>query len=236
MTQRRKIICSSDWHADYIDKKAMAKFECALAEGTWTDYVVLGDIVDFDGISKFAAGKPGLLTRRIADQAVEAKTILNRHVSLVQRNNPDVKLHFCEGNHEYRLYDYIERNPSLAGLIFLPELLGLSDLGFSYYQSGDILKIGQVSFLHGTKCGITHGRNTALRAKTPFIIYGHTHSLEASVTSGFGGAKERAFSCGCLCSLKMDYMKKRGNDCNWEHGYIAVDINDHLVNVSQIRI
>ena len=232
----RNMIVAGDFHAGFTDKKAMRSFEQVLADNFYTDYVVLGDVVDWDSISKFALGRPGLLVRRIADQSKEAKETLARHISLLERNNPQVRLYFCTGNHEYRLEDYIERNPALSGLLSLQELLGLDYLGFTCYPIGDILKIGQVSFCHGVKHGVNHARGTAMQSQTPYIVYGHVHSLEAGTTQGFGGAKERAFSAGCLCSLKMGYQKKQGYANNWEHGYVEVKIKGPKVNILQHRL
>ena len=233
---KRNIISAGDFHAGFTDKKAMRSFEHVLAEGFYTDYVVLGDIVDWDSISKFALGKPGILVRRIADQAKEAKETLSRHVSLLERNNPHIRLYFCIGNHEFRLEDYIDRNPALSGLLSIQELLGLNQLGFTCVGMGDMLKIGSVSFCHGIKHGVNHARGTATQSRTPFIIYGHVHSIESSATQGFGGAKERAFSAGCLCNLKMSYQKKQGYANNWEHGYIEVNIDSSKVDVLQHRL
>uniref|UniRef100_A0A6H1ZDP0 Putative calcineurin-like phosphoesterase n=1 Tax=viral metagenome TaxID=1070528 RepID=A0A6H1ZDP0_9ZZZZ len=229
----RRIFCLSDIHAPYEDKNALRKVEQVLIRGKWDAFVNLGDLIDFDIISRFSEGKPGLINSTISKQANAAADILARHSSYATRENSACKLYFMGGNHERRLDDLLDRMPVLEGLVDIKKLLRLDSYGYTYFKHGEILKIGTANFFHGLYTGTTHARRTAA-AINGTAIYGHTHSMESNSAPGFSGASGKAFSTGCLCKMDMPYLK--GAPTNWEQGYAIVEIDSSKVDVLQHRL
>lgn len=225
----KRILCSSDWHVPEHDKNALKKFEQAIKGQHFDHYVVLGDIVDFTSISKFVRGKPLKESQSLYNEMKDARDILERHASILRETNKDVKLHYCTGNHEYRLNEWLERHPQFLGLIDMDDPLGGKEFGYKMYRYGELLTIDKSSFTHGFYHGVNHARKTAGMVNG-IIIYGHTHSLEANCVPGIGGAKSCAFTAGCLCKMDMEYLK--GRPTVWEHGFVVVEGG----NVYQVRI
>ena len=228
----RKILVSSDWHYPLVDKKAMRRFEQKAFDCPYDDYVVLGDCVDFEMLSKFVSGKPGLMARRIAGEVEQVRERLLYHASLLQAENPKVRLWYIAGNHEARLDNWLERNPQFKKLISVSGLLKLKELGYSYTPPFKSLKLGRVRFSHGSYCGAGHLRKVAVSGG--INVYGHTHSLEAGCYEGWDGANGRAYSMGCLAKIPMDYLK--GRMCNASHGYGVVEQEGAEVQVFQYRV
>ena len=227
----RKILISTDWHYPLVDRGAMRRFERKAFNEYYDAYVVLGDTVDFQSISRFVAGKPGLMSERIDAECKKVIDKLSYHASLLQVYNRNVKLFFMAGNHEGRLDDWLERNPQFEGCISIPKLLDLKRLGYSYIAPNKKLKIGNVTFMHGAYCGVGHARKTA--SGGGINIYGHTHSLESATYESWDGSKGRAYSMGCLAQTPMDYLK--GKMGNATHGY-GVAILGKKTDVLQYRV
>lgn len=209
----------------------MTKFAAAIQGQRFDHYVVLGDVVDFRAVSRFAVGKPGQMMEPLKRECDMAADIMAYHGEILKKTNPDVQLHFIQGNHGFRLDDLLIRQPALDGLIDISTLLKLTVNGYSFTPYPKRLKIGAATFMHGLYAGTTHARRHAASGEN--IIYGHTHSIEHNVHPGFGGAIGRAWSVGCLCRMDMDYIR---GPIAWEHGYAIINASRRMVNVNQIRI
>lgn len=222
------ILVSSDWHIG-LGTKALDKFTKVINQ-PYDHYVVLGDVVDFLSISRFANAKEQ--TESILRETILATKYLQKHADILRKKNKNIKLHFLAGNHEQRLDKLLGSLPALDELLSVKQLLNLNQSGYTYTQYGDSLKIKQVSFCHGVICGVNHSRTVANQSDG-ISIYGHVHNLE-SATAKRHGRKSRAYSAGCLCDLNPKYLQ--GVATNWENGYITIKSEKDIINVYQHRL
>ena len=88
----KKIIVLPDMQVPFQDSITLSAVEAYMADERWDEYINLGDFVDFDMISKFSEGLPGLVQGKTIAKAIgEANIILDRHVAAARKKNPKCK-------------------------------------------------------------------------------------------------------------------------------------------------
>lgn len=200
---------------DRVTLKAVEKY---MGEEYW-DYVInLGDFMDFNCISHFNAGLPGLTLGETLEKDYDhANEILDRHVKLARKKNDSCEIVLLEGNHDYRVVIYGNRFPELGELLSVPRMLGLKRRGVKWVKSwsrGELYKIGHATFHHGRYVNIYHAAKMC-RAYGTNIFYGHTHDIqEFSVVLEGADKTIKGKSLGCLCEYDQKYLK--GNPTKWQ--------------------
>lgn len=235
-----RVIVLPDIHAPYHDKKTLRAVENFMADYRWDEYVNLGDLMDFDSISRFNAGLLRKLeTRRIAKDYEIGNEILDRHQSILRSNNPDAKFTLLEGNHEFRIEYLIDKDPNLEGIIDVSKNLNLDERGFKWVRSwskGELHRVGKLYFHHGLYINKYHAAKMADSFGVN-IVYGHTHDVQSYSRNIRGKNKViKATSLGYLGDEnKLEYMRNRPN--NWCQAIGVVEVRpDGTYNLAVIEI
>lgn len=216
----RKVIILPDMHVPFHDQQTLKAVEKFMASQTWDEYVNLGDLMDFDYLSKFNAGMLRLLEgRRIQEDYELAGEILDRHAKILRSKNPDCKMTLEEGNHDFRAVTLLDKMPQFVGLLEVPVGLRLKERGINWVQSwskGELYKIGKMYFSHGNYINQYHAKKM-VDSYGVNICYGHTHDVMS--ISKVNQGKDRTIegcSLGCLC-LPQPYM--RGRPDRWQQAF-----------------
>lgn len=214
-----------DFHVPWHDPAAFAAFILYVASQRWDYFVIFGDFLDFDEISRFVTPKAAE-GRRIEGDAKLARALLRRLVAAARLKNSRAVIYFIEGNHEHRLARFVSQFPAFDGLFDLPSLLEFKTLGVRFIAAeskGELLRfewIGHdvvsrtrtqasplvelarpsIAFTHGWYHGRHHAQQHAQRYAWGPIYYGHLHETQAFVVERFGGGFEAA-SCGYMGRL-----------------------------------
>lgn len=216
-----KWIIIPDLQIPYEDTKALSVVEKYMAAHRWDGLLYIGDFLDFDSISSFNIGKPGLTEgKRLSYDFQVANKLLDRHQKIIRSKNPKAKFVLLEGNHEERVKRFLEAHPQLHGLLDVPTLLNLYKRKIEWIESwskGLVYKIGKASFTHGLYTNKYHAAKM-LDAEAASIFYGHTHDMMCIPRSRRDKADlQVGQSLGCLCQMEQSYMK--GKPSNWQLGF-----------------
>lgn len=214
-----------DTHIPEHDRQAIDAVEQYAADERWDGWVHLGDLIDNEAISDFSRDYPRkrMSAPTVREQFDAGNDWLDKHLSIVGANNPDLKKVLIEGNHEYRTERYADRNPELAGIVNVEEGLRLKDRGIEYvrfWSKGDLYKIGKLYLGHGVYTVQNHAAKH-VREYGCNLLYGHCHDIQAHYIRRRGSNHPlMAQSVGCLC--KYDQLYMRGRPMNWMLAFAVV--------------
>jgi len=235
----QSVLVLPDLQIPYEDKKSLKAVERFMAAYRWDGVIYLGDFLDLDVISKY--NQENLREREQrrleADFAVGGE-ILDRHLKILRKKNPKVKVWLIEGNHEFRMHAYIDKHPELEGLMEVPIGLDLARRGIEwipFWSKGAVLTIGHASFIHGVYANEHHAKKHADRYGCN-VFYGHVHDVQSYSKVALGN--EKVFvghSLGCLCEREQKYM--RGKPSNWQQAFGVFHFQkDGFFNYYVVRI
>jgi hypothetical protein len=129
---------------------------------------------------------------------------------------------FMIGNHDKRLWRLLDSHHGerrALGALMVEEIIKL--LGdakvYPYHKSKGVLKIGDVSFLHGMFCGVNAAKRTAEYVNGN-VIFGHTHAIDCHSIPMVNG-RIWGRNAGCLCSLDMEYADEKPGTMRWSNGF-----------------
>ena len=206
-------IVTGDHHVPFHDRKLFRAYLAYIEDEQPTGIVLLGDFLDFAQISKFNRPYPGKKENaRLKKDTDMGKAMLTE----ICRVCPNARVILLGGNHEYRLQDYLYRNPELIGSLDLPVMLGLPELGIEWIESwseSEALVVRDATFIHGWYTGMYHAKKHALTVNHT-VYTGHTHDVMEYPLARLGGGPLVGKSLGCSCTLKQEYTKGRPN--NWQ--------------------
>lgn len=209
-TRELQALVGGDAQFPFADEAATGLFLRAARELRPEDVILVGDMVDFPALSRFAQRKEWVgSTQKGID---EYYTFLTN----VRANAPDATITVVHGNHEQRLINALERNLSeVAGirqalgnraLLSVQHLARYDELDINYvdgYPNGTFWLEDNLKFIHGTNVK-KGGSNAAkyLNEERETTIYGHTHRLEyaqRTFATRLGKTTLSAASPGALC-------------------------------------
>lgn len=184
-----------------------------LAKHGADEVISLGDVADFMELSSFDSDKPLKLENKRLSQTWWAIDTYLEELKVC-----GIKKHtWLRGNHEERLYKYIERNPIHAGTLELEnQYAGVK--GLNIIDMNVMYSIGELNFIHGHRHNIYHAR-TYLMDYHCNIMYGHTHDMQSFSMVTPRGPIE-AMSVGCLSTRKPVWLRNKPN--RWVHGFAIV--------------
>lgn len=217
----RRVIVIPDTQLPFEDKRAIDAVEQYMADHTWSEWIHIGDLMDFNYISKWTVNNLKVITgTTFTDDYAYANEFLDRQQKIIRKNNPDAKFTLIEGNHDYRPEKVIEKDPRYEGLIEVEKNLKLRSRGIKYirfWSKGESYKTGNALFIHGRFTNQYHANKTAMRYGTN-VFYGHTHDIQLhSLVHLSGGKAIVGQSLGCLCRYDMPFMQ--GTPSNWQQGF-----------------
>lgn len=215
----KKAMILPDIHIPYHDEKSISAVnQFAKENGPWDYWVQLGDLGDFDFISKFTKDNLRQLRGKTwANQYAPMNEFLDEQ-QVIYGTQCDYFL--LEGNHDYRVECVIDRMPELEGLVEVPLQLDLEGRGIKWLKSwseGEVLSLGRANFIHGSYHNINHTRSVVTKYGHSFF-YGHTHDIMETPWERMGDDDTIvARSMGCLCSYRLKYLK--GRPQKWQQGF-----------------
>lgn len=188
--------------------------------------VQIGDFADFFSLSTFRKELPPKDRLYLNEEVREVKRELREWAALA----PDAELLYVVGNHEERLYRYLEdKSSELFGLdnMALDKLLDFEGTG-GWQQMG---RYGDGFWLGDHEGGlwVTHGdyvrkfsgwsAKAHIEAMGRSVIHGHTHRL-GSYYLTFGETTFGAFEVGSLCDPTK--TPRGASFVNWQYGFASV--------------
>jgi predicted phosphodiesterase len=215
-----KLIVLSDLQIPYHCPKAVSALEQYLADERWNEWLQIGDLMDFDQVSRWNEGKPEALARSLSKDYAIGNAFLDRQQAIVRQRNPKAKFTVLAGNHCIRPEKFADANPQVRGLIEMEHGLQFEKRGIKYvksYPKGELHKVGKAYFHHGLYTSANHAKKMA-EAYGVNIFYGHTHDVQQYSKVLWG--KNRTIvgqSLGCLCRYDLSYVGK--NPTAWQQAF-----------------
>lgn len=229
-------IVLSDLHLPYHDVKSLAAVEKFMADRRFDYYINLGDLIDFDYISKYNEhNKRGNEGKRIRKDYALANEMLDRHQEIIKKNNRNAKFILLEGNHDVRVEKFIDKEPMTEGYFELEEGLKLKKRGFKFFRENEVFKLHKAHFIHGKYTNQYHAAKTVMRYGRS-MFYGHTHDVQGHSMVQYGDDSTIVGqSMGCLCKYDQAYLK--GNPTSWQQAIGFFEFfPDGMFNFHVIRI
>ena len=199
------------------DELSLGAVEQFMASKRFDGYLNLGDLLDFVIISSHNIGNLREVEGgRIFEEYKIADSILTRHEQIIRGNNPNARMVYLEGNHEYRIERYLNVRPELEGMLEVDKCLHLKEHRIDWVRSwsrGELFQLGNCFFHHGLYCNDHHAKKMVQRF-TKNILYGHCHDLQ--IYTSYGVPADNVLigaSLGCLCKIPQRYL--RGGPTRW---------------------
>jgi len=235
----KRYIVTPDKHFPLADTQAIRTLCKSIGIIRPDGYIDLGDTGEWNTFSAWKwkrKAKPRL--EWYLPELITEVAEVNKGMDLIDEalDKAHVKeRHFCQGNHEVWMDNFIEEYP------YLPQYgtykaLNLKGRGYDYHLAGKMLKIGKLNFYHGHLYGGMHHAANHLRRYGTDIMYGHFHDIQVSTGTSDEGPVT-AYSIGCLKSLlDGDNQFLRNRPTNWKHAFAVVDFIGKGHHVSIIEI
>jgi len=172
----KKGIILPDPHLPDLDHRSQAAVNKFLATEKWDFWVCLGDVNDFDAISRFSERDLKKIGSAVFKEQYDASNRwLDEQVNIIRGPNPDADMHLIEGNHDARVHEYLKRNPQTEGYVEVPTNLRLDERKINwvpFWSESDILAIGKANFIHGCWVNEHHAAKHAKKFGVN-VFYGH---------------------------------------------------------------
>ena len=222
----KSILFIADVHLDYdIDTSNCYKLVKEFARRFKPDCVVLlGDFLNFDVISKFTEAYP---REREKKRLKNDFKLANKELDF-WCNIANEQVIFIEGNHENRIQAFIDQNPSLEGLLELPNVLKVDqrpNMEFVPINIEKRLYNSNLYAVHGAYHNLHHAKKHVETYNVPHLIYGHLH-IKQAFTKPTRSSCYTAESIGCLSDLNPKYLKNKPSTFQNGFGIAYVDIDN----------
>lgn len=191
----------------------------------------IGDLMTFDSLSAWDKDKRKKMEGRRYQKDIDAgREFIDRMYAQIDLLPLDYQPEFIltEGNHEERLWRYLDKEPTFDQTIDYVKDLGLDELGWRICPYKSDYKYKGVCFTHIpiTAAGRPIARKDICSAAldtygTP-IIFGHTHRLANGQLHRKGTPHlQEALNVGCYFEHVDDYAK--GSMTNYWRGLVLVN-------------
>lgn len=201
------------------------------------DYFILGgDQLDLGAISFHNHGKPRQVEdMRITDDYDALDKHLLRDLDTIGIEN---KI-WITGNHENRVWRYLDANPASEGLIEPDSYLRLTARGWHIQPEEVPYKIGKVHFVHGHACFPRGGCKDPAAKLANFyrrnVRCGHLHTFASAtdITPSDRRDFHSAIVCPAMCRVNPGYNNNASDNFQqgFLYGYVTAsgDYNDFVV-------
>ena len=143
-------------------------------------------------------------------------------------DSTDIPHSFNEGNHEYRLKKYEDKDAMLDKVLY-PQLKNtFTQYGWDYYPYGEMVFLEGVGFTHVpfARTGKPYGSAAImLRDMTHDLVYGHTHAFN-KLTQPKMGQQNKVTLLNGGCTLPYNHVEEYAklNPTGWEYGVIEISL------------
>lgn len=207
-----KIAVLGDVHVPEHDEKAVDAALRIIHDENVAEVVLNGDIGELESVSSH--GPNGVLTKDFA--------ALRDFVGRVQKAAKGARITWCEGNHETRLWRWVESHAgNLDGVIELKRELGLDKKSIAWVpENKQPIQRGRLLILHGHQLTNNWGQKyPAQKAIDHYgqagwtILFGHFHRAQVVTVPAYDHKRKqrgwtRGIAMGCLRTI----------DPKWQHG------------------
>ena len=213
MQKYKKIFILSDLHIPFHDVKTLLAIRKCLKKEQPDILVLNGDIMDQYNSSVFDK-QPARTQGGLQREFDIAHAVIKFLISVV----PKARIIYLWGNHEYRFWRQMFKDPNLYSLkaVNFETCLRLKELKIQFEKKAVLLH--GILFKHGIKCGKFPASNE-LEAEDMTGCSGHAHKLQMFMRN----TRENTYSwvsTGHLADLKqLDYIHIEENTVNWTQGF-----------------
>jgi hypothetical protein len=213
-----------DIHAPYQHAPAL-DVTYQLVKHIWPQFIVCGsDFFDFSSLSAF----PQDADDAEQDDALDALAApWSAHVDALRRAAPASTLVFVLGNHEKRIFDFINRQaPQVRKTVWRRFVEIVRAQGRVLWMGEtDTVRFGPLRVMHGNR----HNQHVAqsLLQDTGYqlnVMAGHVHRLTYANKRG-DDYPVSAVTSGCLCNYPAAYMKRKTPTQKWMLGTALAEVN-----------
>lgn len=219
--EKGRVLILADVHIPYHDPKAL---DAAVQHGKKNKantVLLLGDALDFHGISKFEESPE---KRKLSKELTKYREFF----AWLRQEFPKARIILKEGNHEERYDDFMIRKAyELLGIedFSLPKVLDLEKRGIEHVNERRKIMLGKLMAVHGHELKLSSGQ---LPAKNLFnkmtcnAIAGHIHKTSSSTTTTGLGHRITTQTIGTLGSLRREYAVIN----QWDQSFAEVDVGN----------
>lgn len=248
-TKYKTTLVIGDPHAE--PGQSNERFEALgnLVAATQPDYMVqLGDFHTLDSISSHNTKKPLLREGgRLVDDleaGLDAYTKMmapinkyNKTLTKHKKKKYNPVKHWLYGNHEDRVYRYIQEAPELLGLVNLSAMLDLAKDNWNVHQYREYAYINEA----GRTTGFTHipmnkrlnqpisGEYVARRAADTHafdVVFGHTHRYGVHGATVVGADTNYGINAGWFGDFIPGYVHGNEGNVDWWAGVVFLTHTD----------
>ncbi len=261
MTNDLKWMLSSDQQFPYQDDKAIALWFKVMKwfKPDVVDY--LGDTDDQACYSKYTEGRSAEFLQLHKDDSRDLIVPMMRHEAKGARDFyaktrdmlPDAQLFSALGNHDIRIFDYIDKKlPDYAKDVTPESLWSLDSLGYDYiyYDSLPKRRFGDVHVHHGISIAATGSVRKDMEDLQVSLIRGHSHRIASHMVTyelrnNGEGETLRGYEIGHMCDEKGPGMKytqhhdwlKKNRLCHFSslfEGHLTSNFKRHFAGVNVV--
>lgn len=217
-----RVLVISDIHVPFQDTAAL-KVTMKFGDHYNPQTILInGDLLDFQGISRWARDPRGPTVREELDICAE----FIRHL---RERFKKARIIFKLGNHDERWEKMLWlKAPELLDCIEFAwhDLAGFGECGVEVVGEQRIVMLGKLPVLHGHELpkGLTNSVNPARGAflrTNDTVLVGHFHRGSQHPDRSLTGRIVKCWSTGCLCDLTPEYARVN----KWNHGFATVDVH-----------
>ena len=211
----------TDVHLD-ADKWKHPSYELVklFAQDIKPDWVVnLGDWLDLSYISSF---NEAFLRKLENKRYMKDVDLANRELDFWQRIADDHIL--LEGNHDFRVKRWIDKNPAMEGFLEYENVMKLYERQIPYVWSHEQpYKKGKLMMHHGRFCN-KYSAAKHLDVYMGNIVFGHVHKFQtASKVIPNYDDEIQAWSIACLSDVEPEYAKNQ--PLGHQNGFAVVEMD-----------
>lgn len=228
-------VCIPDSHGNHIDPVARDAFIVDLKSIQPDEIVMLGDHIDCGGT--FSSHQRAY-TNELAESYSDDVGAANDFLDLIQHAAPNARIHYVEGNHEYRVERWATKDfhsfrdaELVLGLLGPRGVLRLKEREVSYYQRSEFydglsipgtIRLGRCFFTHGVSHA-KHADSVHLERFGASVVFGHIHRAISVVSRTVTSDGHGAWCPGTLAKLQPLY--RHTHPTTWSHGYGVQFVN-----------
>jgi hypothetical protein len=243
MSNDLKWMLSSDQQFPYQDDRAISLWFQVMKwfKPDVIDY--LGDTDDQACYSRYTEGRSAEFLQLHKDDSRDLIVPMMRHEAKGARDfytktremMPNAQLFSALGNHDVRIFEYMDKKlPDYINEVTPEALWGLDSLGYEYiyYDDAPKLRFGDIHVHHGNAISQNAGESARKDVENfgVSIIRGHSHRAGTfyqtfQLRNGGQGETLRGYEIGHMCDENSDGMKYTNNH-NWQKAFAIAHIEN----------
>lgn len=181
-------------------------------------YIAGGDIFNMSPISRHNNGQPRLLENLSLSEEYElADNIYFQPLDKLLKKSTKV---YLPGNHEAWVEQFLDKNPTLQGMLEPEKVLNLTQRGWSVVDYGGIYKLGKLNVVHGdsVRSSAKYRAAKMLDSYKSNVLSGHVHTSQVHLATSMSDEQPHmSVVAPMLGAMKPSYLN--GNPTNWCQGW-----------------